>query len=47
MISIKLNEFDPLSKPTGLVTVCIMLVAYIDQFVTEIINYMSKFVDMR
>ena len=38
IISIKLNEFDPLSKPTGLITVCIMLVEYIDQFVSEITN---------
>ena len=38
LISIKLNSFDPLSKPTGLVTVCIMLVEYIDQFVSEITN---------
>ena len=38
LISIKLNKFDPLSKPTGLVTVCIMLVEYIDQFVSEITN---------
>ena len=38
LISNKLNEFDPLSTPTPLVTVCIMLVEYIDQFVTEITN---------
>ena len=38
LISNKLKKFDPLSKPTGLVTVCIMLVEYIDQFVSEITN---------
>ena len=38
IISIKLEKFDPLSKPTALVTLCILLVEYIDQFVTEITN---------
>ena len=33
-----LNSYDPLSKPNALVTVCIMLVQYIDQFVSEITN---------
>lgn len=37
-ISTKLEAFDPLSKPTALVTVCILLVEYIDQFVSEITN---------
>ena len=38
IISVKLEAFDPLSTPTPLVTVCIMLVEYIDQFVSEITN---------
>ena len=37
-INTKLVAYDPLSKPTGLVVVCVMLVDYIDTFVTEITN---------
>ncbi|MDO5440861.1 MAG: F0F1 ATP synthase subunit A [Erysipelotrichaceae bacterium] len=37
-INTKLVKFDPLSEPTALITVCILLVEYIDQLVVEITN---------
>lgn len=38
LINIQLEKFDPLSTPSSLVTICITLVQYIDQLVSEITN---------
>lgn len=38
IINTKLEAYDPLTKPSLLVTLCIMLVEYIDSFVSDIVT---------